>query len=625
MLKTINMRPGINKDITEYLAEGGWVDCDHIRFKSSIPMKLGGWVKDTIDQVEKFGAFSSAFSSAYDLSTGNDIFTGVARDITAWTALDNSRYLAVGTHLKVELFANNQIYDITPKRTTANLTDALTTVINETLVTITSNAHNLVVGDYVDVISQATPVGGITLLGTYKVYSITDVNNFKIDARVAATSSAGPLGGALVIDYLLPSGFQHNENITGWGGGTWGTEGESGQGWNRPRAGIGASNLRQWSLDTWGEDLLACVRGGGIYQWDKTNGENVRLQTISGAPSENSFILVSQPSRHLIAFGSEVEATSVFDPLIIRWAEQETLTGWTIAADNTAGEFRLPKGNTIIGAVQTRSEIIIFTETDLYSMRYVGGNEIFRITPLGTNISVTSQHCFIDVNGVIFWKGTDGFYMYDGVIRSLPSTLSNYLFAQDSDGRINFAQKEKIYIGINKEHHEIWWFYPLHSELENSNYVKYNYIEKVWDIGTIERTVWLDKGVYDKPYALNTSGKLYVHEQGYNDDAAPLNSFITSAYFDLDDGDDLIFVDKIIPDVTLPANRPIQISVLTKKEPHPEDQVTTKGPYSFEDTNNKISLRARGRQMALKFETTTTDGNFSLGKIRLNVQPDGKR
>lgn len=633
------MKPGINKEITKYLAEGGWVDCDHIRFRSSIPVKIGGWVRESLDQVEKIGAFSNAFSSAYSLATGNNTFTGVARAMSSWRALDNQKYLAVGSHLKMELFTNNQVYDITPVRTQANLTDAISTttesfsnayssafsITGSTLVEIKHTSHNLIVGDYIDVISQATSVGGITLSGSYTVHTIIDSDRYEIDSRVMATSAEELAGGALVIDYLLSSGFENNENITGWGGGTWGTEGESGQGWNRPRAGIGASNLRQWSLDTWGEDLLACPRGGGIYQWDKTNGESVRLQTVANAPAENSFIMVSQPSRHLIAFGSEVEATSVFDPLIIRWAEQESLTGWTTSATNTAGEFRLPKGNSIIGAVQTRSEIVIFTETELYSMRYIGGNSIFSITPLGTNISVASQQSFIDVNGVIYWMGTDGFYSYDGVVRKMPSTVKKYIFAQDSDGRVNFAQKEKIFAGLNKEHNEIWWFYPLHSSLENSHYVKYNYVENLWDIGTLERTAWLDKSVFEKPYALNGSGKLYVHEQGYDDDAAPLTSFITSAYFDLDDGDSMMFVDKIIPDVDLDTGKPIEIYVFTKKYPHPEAQVTTKGFYLFHPTDDKISLRARGRQMALKFEVHATNSDFEIGKIRINVQPDGKR
>jgi len=639
MLKAITFQPGIRKDTTEYLAEGGWVDCDKIRFKNSTPSKLGGWVSENIEQSEKKGAFSSAFSSAFSESKYSLLFTGSIRAMLTWTALDSGKYLATASEQRAELLFNNQIFDITPTRTTANLTNAISTSVrsfsnafasafgieNSTLVTIKHTAHSLVVGDFIDVISQASPAGGITLSGTYEVYSVIDSQNYRIDAGVAATSAVSLAGGALVIDYLLPTGFASNEGITGWGGGSWGTAGAGGAGWNRPRAGVGSSNMRQWSLDTWGEDLLACVRGGKIYQWDKTNGVTTRLQTIANAPTQNSFILVAQPSRHLIAFGSEVAATGVFDPLIIRWAEGESLTGWTITATNTAGEYRLPKGNSIIGAVQTRSEIVIFTETDVYSMRYVGGNDIFAISPLGTNISITSPHSFIDINGVVVWIGTDGFYIYDGVVRSLPSTIGKFIFAQDSLGRINFAQKEKIVTGINKEFNEVWWFYPLYSSSENSNYVKYNYKDGVWDIGTMERTAWIDKGVFERPYAVNASGRLFLHEQGYDDDAAPMTSYITSGYFDLDDGDSLMYVDKIIPDIELDTNKNILISVLVKKYPHPEGTVTTKGPYYFDDSNNKISLRARGRQMALKFESTATNADYEIGKTRINIQPDGKR
>ena len=610
VLRTIPMTPGVNKNLTAYTAEGTWVDCDKIRFRNSRAEKIGGWVRETVTQAD---------------NPTNTKFTGVSRDTLSWNSLDFKKYLAVGTHLKVELMVDNIIHDITPVRATITDTDILSTVDTESEVLINEINHNVVVGDYVFVNSQASAVGGITLSGSYVVTEVVDANNFKVDAGTPASATVSGGGGAVVIDLLLENGSENNGSLTGWSGGTWNTPGEAGQGYNRPRAGVGGLNLRQWSFDNWGEDLLACVRGGKIYHWDETNGVGVRLQQLTNAPEENLFLLVSQPSRHIIAFGSEEFVSGNFDPLIIRWASQESLTDWTITDLNTAGEYRLPKGNFIVGAVQTRSEIVIFTNTDVYSMRYVGGNEVFRFEPLGTNISAISQHSFIDINGVVYWMGIDSFYVYDGVVRILPSTLSKYIFDQDGEGRINFGQKEKIHVGVIKEFNEVIWLYPKEGETENGSYIKFNTVEGVWDFGTMDRTTWLDKSIFERPYALSAEGVLYVHETGKNADSQPMEAYIRTAFFDIEDGEDIIFVDRIVPDIRLAPNRAIEITVITKKYPHPTALTINKGPYFFTDTNNKISLRARGRQMALEFRVRSNDSDFEIGKIRLGIQSDGER
>lgn len=610
VLWAVPMAPGINKDQTEYMAEGGWVDGDHIRWRNGQPEKIGGWVRETVQQ--------------YTNPT-NKLFTGVAREILAWIALDGTKYLSVGSNQRVELLGNGRIFDITPIRNTLNGTDILTTTEDSSLVSVAFTNHNVVVGDGVEFKDQTTPIDGITLSGTYNVVSVEDLNNFTIDSGVSATGSTVGGGGDITVNLLLENGKQSNGNLTGWGGGTWGTPGLDGGGWNRPRNGVGGANLRLWSFDIWGEDMVACLRGGSIYHWDKTNGETERLQKLDTAPDTNSFVLVSQPSRHLIAFGSEVFATGIFDPLIIRWASEESLTDWDITVTNSAGEYRLPKGNYIVGAAQTSQEIIVFTNSDVYSMRYVGGNDVFTFTPLGTNISVVSPNSFIDVNGIIYWMGVDAFYMYDGVVRKLPSTLNKYLFDQDGEGRLNFGQKEKVYVGIDKEFNEIIWFYPALTNPENNKYVKYNYLEGLWDYGTMERTVWFDKSVFPKPYALDTTGVLYVQEVGKDADGVVLPAFIRTAFFDIADGQDLMFIDKIVPDVRLPPNNGFNISIITKKYPHPLAKKVVKGPYLFTDTQEKISVRARGRQAALEFSVNATGSDFELGKIRIAIQKDGGR
>lgn len=611
-LRTIEMRPGIISDLTKYTAEGGFVDCDHIRWRNGRPEKIGGWVREVVQQ---------------NTDDTNDLFTGVSRDALSWSSLESKKYLAVATHQKVELLSDGIIHDITPIREAVSLEDAISTTSGESVVEIVDVNHNLQEGDYIVVTLQDAPVDGITLSGEYVVLEVIDADTYTIDSGVIASGTTASAGDTLEIDYLLDNGEVSNGNLTGYSGGTWGTEGEAGQGYNRPRSGIGGSSLRQWSLENWGEDLLACVRGGKIYHWDEDNGVTGRLEALTGTdvPETNLFILVSQPSRHLIAFGSEVFATGDFDPLVIRWASQESLTDWEITSLNTAGEYRLPKGNYIVGAVQTRSEIVIFTNTEVYSMRYVGGNDVFQITPLGTNISAISQNSFIDVNGVVYWMGLDNFYVYDGVVRSLPTTINKYLFDQDGAGRINFSQKEKVYVGIDKEFNEILWFYPTFDEEENGHYIKYNTLENLWDYGTMDRTVWVDKSVFEKPYALNSSGRLFSHEVGKDDDGQALEAFITTAYFDIDDGENIMYVDRIVPDIRLADNRNINISVFAKKYPHPRAAIQTKGPFIFDDTKNKISCRVRGRQMALEFRVTSTGSDFELGKIRLGFQKDGER
>lgn len=496
-------------------------------------------------------------------------------------------------------------------QTTVNLNNAITTN-GSTTISIEDTSHGLSVGDEVVVVSQASAVDGIDLSGNdftgdFEVASVTDANNYTIIARnsvtletVTATGSTSGGGGDLVLIY-------------------------GAEGWGKPRAGTGGAFLRLWSLDTWGEDLVACVKDGKIYHWDATNGVNTRAQALSNAPSRNTLILVSQPSRHLVAFGSEVYATSTFDPLIIRWAEQETLNNWAITATNSAGEYRLPKGNKIVAAVQTRSEIVVFTDSEVYSMRYVGGNDVFQFEPLGTNVSTISQNAVIDVNGVLFWEGVDDFYMYDGVIKVLPSTIDKFVFDQDGEGRLNSGQLDKVTAGINKEFNEILWFYPDYTSTENNRYVQYNYVENVFSYGTLERTAWVDRGTFTKPYGIAANGTLYVHESGKDADGAPLVAYIRSSYFDLEDGEDIVFVDRILPDIKLAQNRNIEITVFTKKYPHPRAKIITKGPYYFDDTLNQIKMRARGRQLSIEYRVTSTGADFEVGKVRIGLQKDGER
>jgi hypothetical protein len=609
LLKKVQFQPGFNKNTTDYSAENYWVEGDKVRFRNGRPEKIGGWVGETVEQ-------------ANDDSVST--FTGTARDIHAWIDLDFLKYLVVGTHKKVELFYGNQIFNITPYREELTLTDAITTTSGETEVEIEdANPHNLSVGDYVNITDQASAVDGITLDGEYTVTEIVSTTVFKIDSGTSATGSTSGGGGDLDINYYLENGDESNGNLIGYGGGTYGTEGESGGGYDEIRDGVGGSYLRQWSFDNWGEDCVACVREGKLYHWDATNGVETNLQVITNAPEENLIVLVAQPSRFLCAFGSEVESTGTFDPLTIRWASQETLTTWTSTTENTAGEYRLPLGNYIVSVIQTKGEILIFTDSTVYSMRYIGGSDVFQFDILGNNVTSTSQHAGVDVNGIVYWMGTDSFYYYDGVVHNLPCSIEEDIFDQDGDNRLNFNQKEKTFCSTNKEFGEILWLYPSEASDEIDRYIIYNYKENLWYDGTLDRTVWLDRIIFSKPYSISSSGNLYIHEQGKDDDGSSMTAYLKSGDIDLEDGSNLMFIDRFIPDFKLVPNRNASLYLYLKK--YLTDEATEKGPYSFNNETNKISLRAKARHVSIKYQVDALGADFEVGSPRFGLQPDSRR
>lgn len=643
------MKPGIIANLTKYEAEGGFIDGNCIRFRAARAEKIGGWVRESIRNsygatgsfssafssdfslvpvIAATGAFSSAFSTEFNIGQNLNTFTGVARAMKAWQDLDSRKYLAVAGNDKVELLYQGIIYDLTPIDTTETVINGLSTTINSYSVNVNMVAHNRIAGDYINMPVSAT-VGGVVLYGGYQIITVVDSSNFTINASSQASSTTTG-GGTVSIEMLLANGSQDNAANYGWGGGTWNTPGQGGLGWNVPRIPSGISiNMRQWSLDNWGQDLLAQLAGGNLYQWVDDPTLNTRLETVTNAPTESNFMLVAQPSRQVVVFGTQTLVDGTYDPLNIRWSDSEDNTDWTPTLSNQAGEFRIPTGDYIVCAVQTKGEILVFTNSSVYAMIYVGNNnglqEIFQFVPLATNISIMGPHSVIDVNGVVYWMGVDNFYMYNGVVQVLPTTLDRYVFSQFGLGQANLEQKEKCYVGMNAQFNEIWWFYPVSTETENGHYIKYNWLENVMDYGDIARTTWVDKSIFSKPYAMDPSGRLYIHEQGVDADGQAMDSFITTAYFDIDDGDDILFINKFVPDILLPNGGSIQITLLFKDYPHPNANVVTKGPYNFSDANGKLSVRGRGRQMAIQFSCNTSGGAFELGKMRITYQTDGER
>ncbi len=587
----ILFKPGINKNNTSYGNEGGWIDGDKIRFRNGRPRKLGGWQKQ---------------SSAS--------LTGVARDIISWSSLDSAKYLGIATNKKVSIFSGGEYNDITPIRFPVSSVSAVTTSVGSNQVRVLVSSHDAQVGDDIVLYSATTVGGNVFFNGTYPITSVVDANNIFVTYPSVATATSATTG--VISGFtLLQNGLEANQVAFGWGAGAY-----SVSAWGTPRvASTLISDMRQWTLNTWGEDLLACVRGGGIYVWDETSGVSSRMNRITAAPSQNNAIIVSYPSRHLVAFGTVEQATSVFDPMLIRWCSSENYNDWNVSAAGTAGFKRLEKGNKLVGSEPSKNDILVFSDAAAYSMRNVGYPETFSFDLIGQGSGLVSPHAAVNVDGVVYWMSDSAFYRYDGSLRTLDCTVRDVIFDVENSIGLNQSQRDMVFAGLNQEWSEIIWCYPTKNSLKCNRYVIYNYLEDSWYDGSLERSVWEGVNVFSKPLAVNNEGVLYAHEQGKDDDGVPMDSWIQSAMFDLDKGDEVMFMDKFVPDFNQVGNLTLQIQ--TKNYPQ-DGQVFTK-TYTVAPGAGKVSIRARGRQASIKFQSNTTNGDFVVGKPRLAMKPDG--
>lgn len=590
---TFEFNNTINKNTTDYDAEGSWQDSDHIRFRNNRPETTGGW--------EDFGLDRS--------------FVGVSRDIEVFSELNGKTHVAVGTHRRVEIEQANEVYDITPIESSATGTDIIQTSAGSTEVTVSVN-HGRNVGSEI-LVSAASSVGGITLGGTqYAVTSVISDTLFKIETSTTATSDSTG-GGATTIDFLLQTGRQSNGVSRGWGAGTWSTPGAtSASGWSEPRTGTFEAPLRQWSLEVWGEDLIANPRGGKIYTWDASTSVTSRLKTVSAAPSANNVTRVVGPKRYLVSYGCTPTSNTDLDPLQIRWSDSENFNDWSASATNEAGSFRLANGNEIIGTSPARKETLIFTDSAVYSQRFVGSQFVFGFEQIANNSGIISQHASAEVDGTVFWMGRNKFFIYDGFVKKLPCSLEDFLFKN-----INFDQKEKVFCATNVDYDEIIWFYPSLNSDECDKYVVFNYEEGSWYLGSVERTVWADADVFTTPIAADPDGTLFNHESGNDDGSSPLSKYVETAYFDIGEGTDVMFVDQIIPDFNV--SKGLNITIYGKR--FPNDQEFVKGPYAVTSATEVINMRFRARQAKIRYSTSALDSSFEVGKVRFRVRPDGER
>ena len=616
-LTKLQFRPGVNKEITSYSNEGGYFASDLVRFRDGFPEQIGGWIKNS-----------------------NNQFFGTARALHPFVTLARTTYVGLGTNLKYYLESGGSYTDITPIRETASgLSGPFSASNGDATLTVTDTSHGAVANDFVT-FSGATALGGnvtaAILNAEHQIATITDANTYTIELSVTANASDSGNGGTVTAAYQINTGLDTVVLGSGWGAGTW-----SSDGWGEASTvSVETGTLRLWSHDSFGEDLLINVRDGAVYYWDATSPSTraVEIGTISGAsgtPQVAKQILVSDKDRHVVAFGCDSETDpGTQDPLLIRFSDQESFTDWTATSINTAGDLRLGVGTTFVAAVETNREMLVFTDVSLHSMQFIGPPFTFGINQIASNITIMSPNAVIAVNDVVFWMGIEDFYVYGGSTSKLPSTLRSYVFDD-----LNLLQREKITAGSNSSFGEVWWFYPSGDSDENDRYVVYNYEQRVWYYGNLVRTAWIDRGVEDFPMATGADRYLYMHENGLNDGsndpATALASSVETSQIDIGDGEQFMFIRRMIPDITFSgsteASPAVSFTLETRNFPGANfnetdsNDVTRTATSPVEQFTNQIFVRMRGRSVALKIENSMTGVTWRLGSPRVDLRPDGRR
>ena len=621
-LQKLQFKPGVNRDQTNYTNEGGWFQCDKIRFRSGYPQKIGGWLR--------YGTFT---------------IIGICRQMFNWVTTQSDNYLAMGTSKKVYLEAGTEVYDITPLQHTSTTLGAaagpFTATSGSSTLTVsysTDTAYNPEVGNYVTYSGAVSLGGNITALVLnaefgYQILTVdTGAKTYTISVTATANGSDTGKGGATVTaEYDIDVGYDVDTYGYGWGAGAW-----SRLGWGSGAVVPVVLQQRDWFFNNFDNDLVMNIRNGPIYYWQRSSGITTRAALLSSTtlngiapadvPTEATEILVSQNDKHLICFGATPYGGGSFDPLLIRWATQDQPNVWTPLVTNSAGFIRLSRGSKIVCAITTRQEILVYTEGTLNSFQFLGTTDVFGVQELADNISIISPRAVSVVNNVAYWMGKDKFYAYSGRVETLPSTLRNHVFQN-----INFAQADQIVTGTNEGWNEVWWFYPTANSQVNDAYVVYNHLEKIWYYGTINRTAWLDSPVREYPQAVGDN-KLYNHELGSNDDTLPLLANIASSDFDLVDGDQFILTKRIIPDINFQGSTAATptATMYIKPRNFPGNAYTNTESQNVIETSvdvytEQIFMRARARQMAIEIASTELNVQWQLGSPRLDGRPDGRR
>ena len=699
-LQKLQFRPGLNREGTDYSNEGGWYDGDKVRFRSGFPEKIGGWTQ-----------------------VSNNQFNGVCRALWVWLDADagaGNSYIGVGTNTKYYIYFGGTYNDVTPIVQTDVLTNPFTTVNLSTTVTVTDATYNPSVGDFVT-FSGGTAVGGLTISGDYQVQTAPSPTTYTITAASAATSGATG-GGTVTAQYEYPSGLNVYTIGTGWGAGPWG---RSTWGSGYP-LGIG-EQLRLWSNDNFGADLVIAPRGGPIFYWQDDLGVSSRAQYISSlantttsltdlctfgsgvstitvsnanapyiypymyitgtgiptgtyvtsayvtgsttcpisstttlassgsyafsyagsfAPVATYQVITSAIQEFVIAFGSNSYSPgtpgTTFNPMLVRWSDQANPYQWVPQIANQSGEYLLTNGSYIMCARTTRQEILVWTDSCIYSMQYLGAPYVWGFQVLMNNITIMAPDSAITINNITYWMGKDRFYMYSGRVEVLPCALRQYIYDD-----INQDQAYQVFAASVEGFNEVWWFYVSKSSGGTSidKYVVYNYLDRVWYYGTMARTAWIQTGTQPYPIAADYNGRLLYHENGTDDSATsstqPINAYCQSSDFDIGDGHNFGFVWRILPDVNFNGSTTNQPYVTMTVEPRQNSgtaygaadnpavqslqNYTTIPQYTVQQFSGQVYTRLRGRQMSFRIESNSLGVAWQLGSPRIDVRPDGRR
>ena len=615
-LISLKYRPGLVRDVTNYTNKGGFYECDKIRFRSGSAEKIGGWFKYALTQL-----------------------VGVCRQMFNYVTSTSANILWLGTNVKLYAEVGGNVIDLTPIRAsfaTPDTDDCVETTNGSTTITIDLTAHGCLTGDTVIISGVTGDVGGVpdAEINTAHIVTRVDANTFTFVVATAATSTvAGGGGSAIVIDCEISPGPVVNQYGYGWGAGGWG-----GMPWGTGSTTPITIFQRDWWFDAFDNDTVMNIRNGAIYYWAFDASYTTRpvlLSSIVGAadvPDEAMQILVSQNDKHLLAFGCTPFGSSAptFDPLLIRWATQDDPLVWTPLVTNSAGFIRLSNGDRIKRALRTRQEILVWTESTLVSLQFLGTTDVYGIQEMADNISLFGPRAVATVNNVTYWMGVDKFYIYDGRVNTLPCTIRDYIFKD-----INYDQADQIVCGNNEGWNEIWWFYPSKNSNTNNRYVIFNFLEQIWYYGTIARTAWLDSPLRQYPQAVG-DGYVYDHERGTNDDTLPMSAFITSSDFDLTnqngDGDQFILTKRILPDVSFSGSTAASptLNMTLKPRNFPGAAYDSEPDLPVIETTidqytNQVFIRTRARQMGFRISSDALDVQWQLGTPRVEGRSDGRR
>jgi hypothetical protein len=614
----LQFRPGIVRDVTSYTNEGGWVDGNKVRFRAGFPETIGGWER-----------------------VSDNLFLGVCRALINWTTLEGSNLIGIGTNLKYYINRGGDSFDITPIRETTDPGDVTFAASDGSdVIVVTDTAHGARIDDFVT-FSGATSLGGnvtdTILNAEHQITDIIDADSYEIIVSVTANTSDSLSGGASTVGtYQINTGLAASFRGNGWGAGPWGAGG-----WGDPAdTSIPGEQLRLWSHTTFGEDLIINPRGGALYYFDTSLGFNTRavdIASIMGAdevPVQCNIVRLSEQDRHVLAFGCTPLGGGDIDPLLIRFSSQENVLDWNPSTTNTAGDLRISSGNQIIAVEATTQQMVVLTDTSVHTVQFIGPPFTFGLREVASGISSAGPNCAVAANDTVYWMGLGEFYSYNGTVQTIPCPIKEYVF----DLTFDQSRRDIVFAAHNSAFGEIWWFYPCTISGDCTRYVIYDYVQNVWSYGTLPRTAWVDRGTSLNPIAAGLDGYLYAHESGINDGSqnppAPIAAYIQSSPVSLDEGDQFMFVSRLIPDLTFRTSISDPLATITLTAQNfpggaffgdQENPVARTATVPVERFTQQNFLRLRGRAMALRIESNKVGTAWRLGSPRVELRTDGRR